>query len=307
MLAFFLAALLPGLYWDQGPATASAVKQAGIERLYVPPNQVAAWNAEEFAARSFDPEEFTKITVLGVAHRIDFAGATSAPWVTGNGWRIERNRGGKYYYNVMWKKATLAAAEAYAYGADAVVRPDPRDLTAFGSILAFFRSIERPPMPELANIGFIDDGSDTAGEVLNLLARRNLLFRVVSAPDPKLDLNVEIGSKEYPKAAAANPAAFAMLVRQKLTDEKRLVRLYGSDVVLVRLTGDDEGVRVHLINYGGNTIEGLRVRVRGAYAHGKLSVFRVPNAALADYSVTEGGTEFTVPEMDEYAVVDLSK
>ncbi len=36
MLAFLLAALLPALYWDQGPPTANAVKQAGVERLYVP-------------------------------------------------------------------------------------------------------------------------------------------------------------------------------------------------------------------------------------------------------------------------------
>ena len=43
MLAFLLAALLPALHWDQGPTTGNAVKKAGVERLYVPADQVAAW------------------------------------------------------------------------------------------------------------------------------------------------------------------------------------------------------------------------------------------------------------------------
>ena len=45
MLAFFLAATLPWLYWDQGVATVEAVKQARIYRLYVPAEQEAAWKA----------------------------------------------------------------------------------------------------------------------------------------------------------------------------------------------------------------------------------------------------------------------
>jgi hypothetical protein len=97
------------------------------------------------------------------------------------------------------------------------------------------------------------------------------------------------------------------MVRKKLTDEKRLVRLYGSEVVLARLNGDAAHVRVHLINYGGGKVDGLRVRVRGEYAHGQLAAFGVQNAALTDYSVTDGGTEFTIPSMNVYAVVDLKK
>ena len=34
-------------------------------------------------------------------------------------------------------------------------------------------------LPAMANIGIVDDGSDETGEVMNLMARRNLLFRVV--------------------------------------------------------------------------------------------------------------------------------
>lgn len=307
MVGFFLAALLPWLYWDQGPGTANAVKQAGIERVYVPADQVAAWTSNGFAARPFDVAQFIAIKLLGIEFRIDRAGATSLPWVDGNGWRFERGGGHQYYYNVPWRKATLAEAEAYVYGADAAVHPDPRDLTAFGKMLEFLRSIDGPPLPLLANIAIVDDGSAETGEVLNLLARRNLMFRVVPAPDPTYDLNVQIGSKEYPKTLAADPSSFAALVRQKLTDDKRLLRIFGSEVVLGRIMGDSERVRVHLLNYGGGAADGLRVRVRGIYRSGALSAFGVKNGVLSDFAVSDGGTEFTIPEMGVYAVVDLRK
>jgi hypothetical protein len=307
MLAFFFAAVLPWLYWDQGAATADAVKQAGIDRLYVPAEQETAWKAAGFNARAFDAAKFVKLPAPGVEYRADVATATNVPWVDANGWRFERGRSRAYYYDVPWRKAALAAAEAYAYGIEAVIHLEPRDLPAFGRMLAFLRGMESAELPALANIGIIDDGSRETGEVLNLLARRNLLARVVTAPDPKYELNVRIGSKEYPKAEAADPSAFASLIRRKLTDEKRLLRLYGSDVVLGRLTGDATRVRVHLINYGGGKVEGLRVRVRGAYTHGMLAAFAVKSAALIDYNTADDGTEFTIPEMDVYAVVDLKK
>jgi hypothetical protein len=307
MLRFFLAAMLPWLYWDQGAATADAVKQAGIERLYVPAGQEAAWKAAGFDARVFDAAKFVKLPAPGVQYRADVASATNVPWVDANVWRFERGDARSYYYDVPWRRATLAAAEADAYGVEAVIHPEPRDLPALGRMLAFLRGMVSTELPALANVGIIDDGSAATGEVLNLLARRNLLARVVTAPDPKLDLNVRIGSKEYPKEQAADPSAFASLIRRKLTDEKRLLRLYGSDVVLGRLTGDGTRVRVQLINYGGGKVEGLRVRVRGAYAHGTFAAFGVKSAALIDYNTADDGTEFTIPEMDVYAVVDLKK
>jgi hypothetical protein len=307
MLCFFLAALLPWLYWDQGPATARAVKHAGIDRLYVPADQESAWKNAGFDAKAFDAAKFVKLPAPGVEYKMDMAAATSMPWIDANGWRFARDRRHAYSYEAPWRKAALSAAEAYAHGVVAVIHPDPRDVTAFGRMLAFLRSIDAPQLPDLVNIGIMDDGSEETGEVLNLMARRNLLFRVVQAPDPQYDLNVQIGAKEYPKAEAADPSAFATLVRQKLTDEKRLLRLYGSDVVLARLTGNGEQARVHLINYGGGVVDGLRVRVRGRYAQGTLAAYGDEKAALTDYTVSDDGTEFTIPTMAAYAVVDLKK
>jgi hypothetical protein len=166
-------------------------------------------------------------------------------------------------------------------------------------MVKFLGQIGQPGLPVMANIGVIDDGSDAMAEVLNLLARHNLLFRVTPAVDPKYDLNIS----NVPEAA--NPYEFAMQVRRHLTDEKRLVRIYGSNVVLVRMTGDGSVARLHLLNYGKATVKGLRVRVLGSYKQGKLAAFAHDGAALGDYNMVDGATEFTIPELGAYAVVDL--
>ena len=296
MLALLAAVALPALYWDQGPAAAGALKQAGIERLYVPAGEQAAWKTAGFDAQVFDAARFVKVPAPGVRYQMDVASATTVPWIDANGWRFQRKSGGSYYYDAPPGKAMLAAAEAYANGVEAVIHVDPKDLAGFGRMLAFLRSIDGDPLPTLANFAVIDNGSAQMGEVMNLLARRNLLFEVVRKADPKYDINVQIGPE-----SPANPSQFAALIRQQLTDEKRLVRIFGSDVVLVRLNGDDTRVRVHLINYSGRKVEGLRVRVRGVYRNSG------EKAGLEDYSAADGATEFTVPSIDVYAVVDLRK
>jgi hypothetical protein len=154
-------------------------------------------------------------------------------------------------------------------------------------------------LPALANVGVVDDGSDNAGEVLNLLGRRNLLYRVVRAPDPKLDLTYTVEADADPNDAAAR-------IRKMLGDQRRLVRLFGSYSVLAHLTGDGDRARLYLINYGNRPAENLRVRVLGKY--GKVSVAANRGTGTADdYALHEGGTEFTIRAFDVYAVVDLTK
>lgn len=306
MTAFllFAAALLPGLYWEGGPETAPALKAAGIERIRVPAARAGEWSKAGFAAVAFDPRSFKKAAAPGVEYRIGEASATRMPWVDANGWRFTREPDRSWYYEAPRDAASLAAAEAYAYGVEAVVRPDPQDLAPLGRMLAFLRQAQGPELPALANVAVVDDGSETSAEVLNLLARRNLLFKVTKTPDPAL-LTVRIGSPEYPLDEAGDPFAVAVKVRQNLTDEKRLVRIFGSEVVLVRLTGDGERARLHLLNYGRRPVRGLRVRVLGDYASGRLAAFGAARDVLADWSASNGAAEFTVPAIDTYAVVDL--
>jgi hypothetical protein len=306
MAALFLAVLLPTLFWDRPTDTADMLRKAGIERLYVPAGQVAAWKKSGLTALPFDRAHATKATAPAVEYRMDVASATRIPWVDANGWRFARDPARSYFYDAPKGSAALAAAEAYAYGVEAAIRAAPDDLEAFARMLKFLGQIDRARLPVKANIGVVDDGSAAMGEVLNLMARHNLLFRVIPAPDPKYDLNIGLGAGEYTKENIADPYAFAMQIRRRLTDEKRLLRLYGSNVVLARLTGEGAQARVYLLNYGQNTVKGLRLRVLGSYPRGKLAVFDHEQAELQDYGVQDGATEFTVPEMGTCAVIDLT-
>ena len=80
MTLVFLAALLPGLFLEQGPETLAALKDAGIERVYGP------------AALALAPDA-VKVPAPGVRYRPDVATASSTTWVDANGWRFARNRG----------------------------------------------------------------------------------------------------------------------------------------------------------------------------------------------------------------------
>jgi hypothetical protein len=277
----WLLALLPGLFWTGGPETAPALKRAGIEATRL--------SVEALHAR-------TKLTPPGIDRKVTVASATTAPWVNANGWQIRRAPGREFWYDLPVGSAPLAAAEAFAYGANAVLKIAPADLDAFARMLQFLRTIPDRDLPDVADFGFIDDGSDNAGELLNLLNRRNLLYRILRAPDPKLRLNV--------KPDGDDPHLFAAKVREKLSDDQRSLRVYGSEVVLCRLQANDRQARIHVLNYSRNNPDGVRLRIKGSYARGKL--YGSPKA-LVDYSAADGFTEFSLPELSTYAVVDLAR
>jgi hypothetical protein len=223
-----------------------------------------------------------------------------------NGSRFLRDPAGKFLYDLPAGKAALAAAEAFAYGGDAILKIDPADVESLGQMLAFLATVPKNDLPDVADIGVVDDGSATMAEALNLLVRRNLLFRIVPAPSPQYRLSVKLGTADYPADAAKDPSAFALKVRRQLTDEQRSLRIFGTEIVIGRLTGDGSHVRLHLLNYGGRDTEGVRVRLRGTYPGGEAYVAGTGKVALEDRGVVDGGTEFTVPRLGPYGVVDLS-
>ena len=302
MRFLMLAALLPGLYWDHGADTAARLKSAGILRIYVPAARVDEWRAAGLMATEFvpSPPRCKEAEAPRVDMRMNVASATTAPWIIANGWKFQRSPGGTWCYQTPAGGASLAAAEAFAYAVDAVITPADQDVDEFARMLAFLRHVDRPPMRGMANIGVVDDGSESTAEVLNLLARRNLLFRVLMAPDPQFELNVT------PKDVA-DPYEYATELRRKLGDDHRWVRLYGSEVVLARLTGDGPRARLHLLNYSHRPVLGLRVRVRGEWKIESSAIYGYDKAAPQEFAVREGGTEFTVAEMGPYAVFDLQK
>jgi hypothetical protein len=141
--------------------------------------------------------------------------------------------------------------------------------------------------------------------MMNLLLRRNLLFQLEKFPSALHRINIKLGTREYPESIAADPGAFAQKIRQQLGDENRSLRIYGSEVVLARLLSDSTKLRLHLLNYGGREIEGLRVRLRGKFASGSAMVAGIGRASLADFLVEGKATEFTIPQMGSYALIEL--
>jgi hypothetical protein len=299
---------LPCVYWGQGIDTRGRLAEAGVTQICAPPESVDAWRAagvQVTAATEADLAARDKLATPGIAPRPGIASATRAPWVDANGWRFARQPAGKYLYEVPAGKAALAAAETFAYGANAIIKIDPADLAKVGEMLAFIRGLPTVDLPPVADFAVVDDGSAATGEVMNLLARRNLLFKVVSAPDAQFPINVAVGSAAYPLAEVADPNAFALKIRRQITDERRSLRLYGSEVVICRLTSNQGRARLHLLNYGGRDIQGLRVHVRGAYRPGDAQVAGAGRVPLEDFAVADGATEFSIPRLVTYAVIDL--
>jgi hypothetical protein len=288
-----VAAALPCLYPAPDLGSRAQLAAAGITR-------VCEVSDADLASRE-------KLPVPGVTARAGLASPTRAPWIVANGWRFARAPAATYLYDVPAGKAALTAAEASAYGADAVLKIDPADLEDLGRMMSFLATIPPADLPAIADFGVVDDGSAVTGEVMNLLARRNLLFAILKAPSPQFPINITMGSRDYPIQEAADPSAFALKIRRDLTDERRTLRVYGSEVVLCRLTGDASHVRLHLLNYGGREIEGLRIRLRGAYREDHVYLPGAASAALQDVTVADGATEFSLPRLSTYAVVDLKK
>jgi hypothetical protein len=303
-----LALSLPCVYWTQGIESRATLEAAAITRICVAPERADVWRAAGFTVTPLSDADLASresLSAPGITPRAGLASPTRSPWIVSSGWRFTRHPTAKYRYDVPAGKAALAAAEVFAYGADVVFRIDPADLASFGGMLKFLEALPPTDLAAVSDVAIVDDGSAIAGEVMNLLARRNLLFQVVQAPSSRVAINIKIGTPEYPREEAADPSAFAQKIRRQVTDEKRALRVYGSEVVICRLTADGGRARLHLLNYGGREIEGLRIRVRGTYGDGEVHVAGAGRLALEDRIVAGGATEFTIPRIATYAAVDV--
>ena len=258
---------------------------------------------------------FQEVPSPGLRFVANVAQATTAPWIDSNAWRYHRGVRKANYAKLNAGAAPLAAAEAFAFGVDAILNPEAADLDELKKMLRFLKAQEAPRLPVMANIGVVDSESAVLPEVLNLLSRRNLLYKVVKAPDRSLDLTVQLGSPDFPESAASNPSEFAARVRGKLGDDKRLVRLYGTSSVMAYLTGDTKAARLYLLSYGGSrrqqasgAQQGIRVRVLGRYRPLKVAAYDAPvDAALVDVDNPGNATEFTLPALKTIAIVDLER
>lgn len=303
-----LLAAVPCVYWTGGIDTRPAVEAASVVRLCVSPDQADTWTASGLKITPMSEADFAARDVLpppGIAARAGLASPTRTPFVVAGGWRMMRNPSGQFSYVVPAGKAPLAIAEGFTYGVDVAVRIDPGDLQAAGAMASFLETLPPSDLPAVADVSVVDDGSPVTGEVLNLLARRNLLFRIVTTPAPAPGITIRLGSPDYPVADAADPSAFALKIRHQVTDERRALRLFGSEVVVGRLTAANGRARLQLLNYGGREIEGLRVRIRGRYRSAKAYVAGTASAPVEDQATVDDATEFSLPRLLTYAAIDL--
>ncbi|HTB14757.1 MAG TPA: hypothetical protein VK752_24460 [Bryobacteraceae bacterium] len=252
------------------------------------------------------PAGAVKLNEPRVQYRNNEASATRSPWIDANGWHIQRSPGQTFVYQVKGEAAALAAAEAFTYGSGAFISADAAGADAFGKMLTFIKALPAVDLPPVADFGVVDDGSDATGELLNLLTRMNLLYRIEKNPDPRFHVNVRLGTKEFPPEDAKNPSVAAHKIRSLIGDDNRSLRVYGSEVVIGRLMAGSGKARVFLINYTPRPVLGLRVRIRGAYSKGELQASGLPDARLADLGQDGPATEFTLPELHIFAVIDLS-
>jgi hypothetical protein len=293
MSVLLLAAALPALLWDGNP-DAPELARHGIERVVKTEQTVGA----------------RKAAPPGIRPRAGEASATRLVWIDANGWRFERERGRRatWLYEVPREKAALAMAEAFAWDADAVFKLDPSGLDVFGRALAFLRNYASDSLPGVADVGVVDNGAPATGELMNLLARKNLLFRVVAEPSAGLPVVVDTRSRE---TRPANPVEHAEAIRQKLGDEKRSFRIYGASSILGRLTAEGGRARLHLINYGQRSIDAVRVRVRGQWKRIDVGMLDAMGEGKLvdpeDVEASSGFTEFTIPNFSVYAIVELAE
>jgi hypothetical protein len=310
MLLLAAAAILPRLFWDASPDTAADLRAAGIVHIAVPAARADAWKgAAGISVDTVNPAGAVKMEAPSVDYRANQGTATRAPWLNANPWEFLRHPKATFLYTVRGQQAPLAAAEAFSYGADALLQSDTAGLKPLAQMLEFLGGVEADAMPAVADIGFVDDGSDDAAEVLNLMLRGNLLVELVPPGGHGRKLTVQIGTKEYPREQAQNPGVMAHLIRANLTDERRSLRLYGSQVVLGRMTAAGNRLRLQLLNYAGaeRKVDGLRVRVLGRYPNHRIAAAGSPGEQLLDYTLEQNATEFTLPELKSFAVIDLSK
>jgi hypothetical protein len=292
-------ALLPFLVSTQVPAPAPtpAAAELAVGRV----RASSAVDAAALAGRDALPTP-------GVVPRPGLASPTRVPWVQTNGWRYIRNRDGKFSYDLPAGKGALGAAEALAYGGDVLVKFDAADAPAVERLFALMKALPPVNLPDVADFGVVDDGTPLTGEVMNLFVRRNLLFARVTEPASRFPFTVKLGTPEFPSAKAADPSGFALEIRRKLTDDKRSLRVYGSEVIIARLTGDASRARLALVNYGNREIVGLRVRVRGTYAKVDAYLPGQGRVAVIDLATApDGATEFSMPAMASLAIVELSQ
>ncbi len=237
--------------------------------------------------------------------RIAVASATRSPWIDSNGWKYRRDPEAAYVLDAPPKSAELACAEAVAFGGNLLIHAAPENRDVLEAFERFSSTFPQRDWPDIADFSFLDDGSPQAGEILNLLTRRNLLFRIVHRAQRALPPLIQMGQGEFSGPLVNNPSDFAYAVRRKIGDDRRSLRVFGSEMVIGRLLGNGKQARLYLVNYNTSPADSIRCRLRGSFSGYRGYVFNSTQEPVSDFRPGKDFTEFSVNKLQSLAVVDL--
>ena len=183
-----------------------ALQSADAHKLYLTDSAAPLVERGLAAPAPADAAGFEVVPGPGVRFVANVAQSTTAPWIDSNAWRFKRGLRKVNYAKIAAGGSPLAAAEAFTFGVEAILNPDPADVEELGRMLQFLKDATHArPLRAMANIGVVDGPSPLLGEVLNLLSRRNLLYTVVPKPDPTLDLTGAARLAGVPRGGGGEP------------------------------------------------------------------------------------------------------
>lgn len=286
------------------------------------------------------------------------SGATGEPWIDSNGWLVlyhgavkpgpgKPGRGPLLLAydppaqaRLRPGSVELAIADAAMFGAQFVVRLDerlrrglesgqPRAVAEWKRVARQLAFVETPPFrgTPAANIAVLAAAPQPAGEVLNLLLRRNLPAIAVAAAGAQpaalenFAMVIALGVPAPPlrkpivvqRDAVPDPHAFALEMR-KLLGKRALYRLENGETLIGyprRMEGRMEGrmedgrLALHLVNYAIDTVRDVRVFLNAKFTRAQL--LAPERDAPLDLPIKPGQkeTEFAIPEIRVSAVVVL--
>ena len=182
--SLLLLAALPCVYWTQGADRRPALKAAGIDadlRAARPGRGVEAAGVDRdrrSSAAELTAREALPVPGIRGARRIA-SRRPAAPWVNANGWRLPRDRPASRLrrarrHGGARRRRSLRLRRRRRAARSIPPTSPPRRRCCLPA------QLPASDLPDVADFAVVDDGSAETGEVMNLLARRNLLFQPVA-------------------------------------------------------------------------------------------------------------------------------
>ena len=283
---------------------------------------------------------------------LQVTGRSAQPWIENNAALLRLSRGANGAAGIFshaWQPVTLsdvdegpslddylvAIAESGSFGGDLVLplherferdlllgKPEARsDWQAIRRYLDFYSWNLPERYQPLANIGVVTAEPTLWFEVMNLLARHNLPFRLISPaslrshPTEGLDLLIVLDEPLPPQSEAlaafergggqvvrmlkgvADPNAFALDIRQKLGRERRIVDIWNGITVLVAPFQEPGATSMLLtiLNYAHQDLP-VQLRVKGEFSQVRYESPDDPITLLPSQR-RDGFTEFVLPAL----------